>query len=246
MVYDGTPMRMAHRLQLGLPFLLFAPSSCMTSGPPVLVVTSNAFGPVEGAQVKMALVDVAANKIVQTPPTATVTGGKFTFTLDVNAGTKYRVDLFTDDDSDGTCQFGIDSVYAVDVQDNQLSDGATYTANIDYNSNDPRGCLSFGGSTLHVTATNFTATGHIFKAALTRLDGLKHLAVFADVLQNGMIDFSWDGGIIAGNFYRVDIYIDNNNDDHCGGPDTFLSKTSGALPPGDTGDVTTLMIDGTR
>src|SRR5215813_6718428 len=85
MVYDGTPMRMAHRLHLGLPFLLFAASSCMTSGPTVLVVTSNAFSPVEGAKVKMALVDVAANKIVQTPAPPNVTGGKFTFTLDVNA-----------------------------------------------------------------------------------------------------------------------------------------------------------------
>src|SRR5262250_294979 len=82
-VYDGTPMRMAHRLQLGLPFLAFAVSSCMSSGPTTLVVASTNFTAVEGKTVKLSLVDTAANKIEQTATPTTVSAGKFTFTLDV-------------------------------------------------------------------------------------------------------------------------------------------------------------------
>src|SRR5215470_15382114 len=154
-VYDGTPMRMAHRAHLGLPCLALAASSCMSSGPTTLVVASTGFTQLEGATVKLSLLDVASNKIEQLAPAATVSGGKFSFSLDIHPGTQYRVDLYADVDGDGHCQVGVDKVYAVDVMD--VTEGDTMTANIDFNSQDSRGCLSFGASSIHVTATSFSA-----------------------------------------------------------------------------------------
>jgi hypothetical protein len=216
------------RMLNGLTYVLaIGLGSCMSSGPTTLIVTGTNFGGVEGKAMKLAVVDTGANQIFETAAATTVSNGKFTFSLMVNPGTKYRVDLYADDDGDGHCQYGVDHAYAVD--ENGLAEGQTVTATVDYNSTDARGCLSFGAGTLHVTVTNFTATGHVFKAMLIRDDGGLKLGLKTDSLQGNAIDFTWAGAVIPHKFYHVDLYIDNNGDDHCGGSDTVFSQLSGAI-----------------
>lgn len=228
----------------------------MSSGPTTLVVASTGFTPLEGATVKLSLVDVAANKIEQIAPPATVSGGKFTFNLDVKSGTQYRVDLYADVDGDGHCQVGVDHVYAVDVMD--LADGGSMTANVDYNSQDSRGCLSFGASSLHVTATNFSAdpTGKVYRAAIIRTSGGIDVADRQGAALSSTIDFTWEGGMYPGNFYRVDLFVDMNGDTHCTVADGLIFSRASVAEPGPEvdgvvgsappGDIVPLMIDGVR
>jgi len=223
----------------------------MSSGPTTLVVASTNFTAVEGKTVKLSLVDTAANKIEQTATPTTVSAGKFTFTLDVKSGTKYRVDLYADDDADGHCQVGVDHVYAVDVMD--IADGGSMTANVDFNSQDSRGCLSYGASSLHVTATSFSAdpTGKVYRAAIIRTSGGVDVADRQGAVLSPTIDFTWEGGMYPGNFYRVDLYVDMNGDTHCTVADGLIFSRASLAEPGPevdglTGDVVPLMIDGTR
>ncbi len=228
----------------------------MSSGPTTLTVAATSFTAVEGKTVKLALLDVAANKIEQIAPATTVSGGKFTFSLDVKAGTQYRVDLYADDDADGHCQVGVDHVYAVDVQD--IADGGSMSANVDFNSQDSRGCLSFGASSLHITAMNFSAdpTGKVYRAAIIRTSGSVDVGDRQGAALSNVIDFTWEGGMYPGNFYRVDLFVDMNGDTHCTVADGLIFSRSSVAEPGPEmdgivgaappGDVVPLMIDGTR
>ena len=223
----------------------------MSSGPTTLVVASSGFSQVEGKTIKLSLVDVAANKIEQTAPPVTVSGGKFTFTLDVRAGTEYRVDLYADDDGDGHCQVGVDHVYAVNVMD--IADGGSMTANVDFNSEDSRGCLSYGASSLHITAANFAAdpTGKVYRAAIIRvLDGVD-VGDRQNAVLSPTIDFTWEGGMFPGKFYRVDLFVDMNSDTHCTAADGLVFTRNTVAEPGPpvdglTGDIVPVMIDGAR
>jgi len=228
----------------------------MSSGPTTLTVASTGFTQVEGATVKLSLVDVAANKIEQIAPPVTVSGGKFTFSLDVKPGKQYRVDLYADIDGDGHCQVGVDHVYAVDVMD--IAEGGSMTATIDYGSQDSRGCLSFGASSLHVTAMNFTAdpTGKVYRAAIIRTSGSADVADRQGAVLSNVIDFTWEGGMFPGNFYRVDLFVDMNGDTHCTLADGLIFSRSSVAEPGPEmdgivgmappGDIVPLTIDGMR
>ena len=228
----------------------------MSSGPTTLVVASTGFTQLEGATVKLSLLDVASNKIEQLAPAATVSGGKFSFSLDIHPGTQYRVDLYADVDGDGHCQVGVDKVYAVDVMD--VTEGDTMTANIDFNSQDSRGCLSFGASSIHVTATSFSAdpTGKVYRAAIIRVVDSVDVADRQGAVLSPTIDFTWEGGMYPGKFYRVDLFVDMNGDTHCTAADGLIfTRTSVAEPPPEIdgivgmppkGDVVPLLIDGTR
>jgi len=238
-------MFMANRLHYLVPICL---TSCMSSGPTTLTVTGSGFSSDdEGKVVKVAVVDVNGNKIVTTGNGA-VSGGKFTFDLTVGHDTKYRLDVFTDLDGDGKCQYGVDHVYAVDISG--IGEGTAYSATILPSAFDSRGCLAWGGGSLHVTLSNFTSSGAVYKAALFKSGLATRLGLKTGAVQGGTLDFTLEGAIIPGTFYRVDLFIDNNSDDKCQAGDLIVSKPTGALPPpqvdGLSGDVVQLAMDGTH
>ncbi len=252
MVYDPSPMPMQTRLSWlvsGLALILLV-GSCTNKDPVTLVVStksSTTFAPdLEGAAFKMAIVDVDAKKVVETD-SGTVAGGRIAATVMVDADAKYRADIFIDADDDGKCQFGIDSVYAIDIQN--TSGGSSQDVVIDPTLLDSRGCLGWGGSTLHATVSNFTASGSVYKAVLTRTEGSKKLQLKTGAVTGNTITIDFPGAIIPGFFYQLDVYIDNNGDDQCNASvDSIFTKTSSALPPGQTdgvtGDTVPLMLDG--
>jgi hypothetical protein len=150
----------------------------------------------------------------------------------------------------------VDHVYTVDVQD--IADGGSMTANVDFNSQDSRGCLSFGASSLHITAMNFSAdpTGKVYRAAIIRTSGSVDVGDRQGAALSNVIDFTWEGGMYPGNFYRVDLFVDMNGDTHCTVADGLIFSRSSVAEPGPEmdgivgaappGDVVPLMIDGTR
>lgn len=242
-------MRMSTRLSslwtsLAL-FLLVG--SCTNKDPVTLVVAGMGFATeLEGMTFNVAIVDVDGKKIVETA-SGSITNGKIAASIEVDPDTTYRADIFIDTDDDGNCQFGVDSVYAVDIQD--ASGGSTQNVTINPSLVDSRGCLAWGGSTLHATLSNFTASGSVFKAVLTRTDGPKRLQLKTGAVTGGTITLDFPGAIVPGHFYQLDIYIDNNGDDQCiAGVDSVFSKTSTSLPPpqrdGLTGDTVPLILDG--
>jgi len=244
-------MRMSTRLSssrsaLSALALVSIAGSCTNKDPVTLNVSGTGFATeLEGASFKVAIVDVDGKKVVETA-TGLVTNGKIAASLMVDADTTYRADVFVDSDDDGKCQFGIDSVYAVDIHN--TTGGSTQTVSINPALVDSRGCLAWGGSTLHATLSNFTASGSVFKAVLIRMDGNQKLQLRTGAVTGGTLTLDFPGAIIPGHFYRVDIYIDNNGNDQCDSVDAIFSKISTALPPGQadglTGDTVPLALDG--
>jgi hypothetical protein len=251
-------MKTFNRLHYLLPLVAGALVACGSSGPTKLTITGSGFSAVEGKPVKLGLVDVSGKKVAQTSST-TVSGGKFEFDLTVDAGVTYRADLYADDNGDGHCQWGVDHVYAVDVT--PISEGTAVTKTVVQDAVDSRGCLSFGASSLHVTVTNLASgtTGTVFEAALVKcadatcaVSGGKVAGLYTGSVSGSMIDFLFDGGIVPGVFYRVDLFVNNNPTAgiKCDASDTIVTGSPnavvGAQTDGLTGQKIDLAIDGSK
>src|SRR5262249_34587848 len=113
---------------------------------------------------------------------------------------------------------------------------------------DSRGCLSFGGGTLKITGTGYTADKVVF-AQLQKMKsggGFDKLGpVQSSTTAGGKLNIQFPGAIIAQTFYRFDFYVDDNpSNSHCDSTDHVYRQDSGALGPTMTGGELDYMIDG--
>ncbi len=225
--------------------LLYAPlllAACGSSGPTTIVVNASGFTKDDGKTVKVAASDPNSNAVRATGM-GTISGGGASFTLDVDPNTTYRIDLFVDTDGNSVCEFGVDDVVSTTQTD--VSEGKTATVSFTPASAAPDGCLSFGGKTLKLTGTNLTAN-KVYIAYLLKKkpdNSFQKLGLHNGVTGNGSVDIEFPGGVISGNFYRVDLYIDINSNNTCDTSDPAYRKDSGALGPSDPGPLT-LTLDG--
>ncbi len=235
-------MRIYNRLHRLLPALL---ATCGSSGPTTIVLNATGFTKDNGKTAKVAVVD-ATSLAVKTQAMGIVANGAVSFTLDVDHGVMYRVNLFVDSDGNNTCEFGADDVISVTV--NPVAEGMSSTVGVTPSQADSQGCLSFGGGTLKVTGTGFPAN-KIFFAQLFKKDGtdFKKLGgVTNGVTTNGSIDIEFPGGIITQTFYRVDFYVDSNpTNSMCDPSDPAFRVDSGALGPSQAGGELDLTVMGT-
>jgi hypothetical protein len=209
-------------------------------------VTASGFTKDDGKTVKVAAVDVNAGTTKATAM-GTIASGGATFTLDVDPNTMYRVNLFADSDGNGACEFGVDD--AVSVVVNDIAEGKSAALSLSPSQADSHGCLSFGGGTLKVTGTGFTAN-KVFFAQILKKDGSNYKKLGnplnGPVSSSGAIDIEFPGGIVTQTFYRVDFYIDDNpTNGKCDTTDKVFRVDSGALAPNQTPAELDYTVNGT-
>lgn len=221
-------MRTLTRIHYFFPLLL----ACGSSGPTNLIVTGSDFSADDGKSVKIAVVD-AATGTAQNTVTATVTGGKFSATIPVDAEADLRVDAFIDRDDSTACEFGIDGAYSTGSTVVAVPEGGTKTVTFASGTTDSQGCLSFGAGSLSVKGTGY-GDSQVWQAVLFKKKNEDYIRLGKKTRATAAaaVDIQFPGALVTGVFYRLDFYVDVNGDGMCSAADKVFRIDSIALATG--------------
>ena len=191
--------------------LLFA---CEQEGVGVNITVEGAgFEEDSGLTVKLALVRVETNEIIADKVHTIDNDGviRSFWRRRFLEPSAHRVDAFIDVNRNDICEFGIDKTFSFELELGTEDTGFTF---IPMSGGDPRGCLSFGGSTLTMRGTNVRPNKGLHAALIRAPDGtvldVQHIAT-----GDGSFEVEWAGGIRPGGSYYVDWFVDSNSNSTC-------------------------------
>lgn len=149
----------------------------------------------------------------------------------------HRVDAFVDLDGDGRCQFGIDAVASLALEPLTEGTNVTFPDGSMRIGDDPTGCESFGGVSIHLELENVGK--HVVRYALVRLNAAgtasdRVIKVGDAFASDGRAVIDLPGATLKGRFYWIDFFETDLVNATCGSTSVVHRVSLGAL--GDDGE----------